>query len=167
MLNPGVVIAVRGIGRREHGLRECGDAENAEEAEELCGIIPGMQAVCSMFDQCHTPGPDNNSTHVARGWSMGDKGLKTGQRELETDAEQSFDSFSARRDEFVTGPCLTVVYFVNIFDHYSSPRLHGGKKIREMEVPLSKRQGRLRAQYHGTCTRLVHGVSCPAAVAAS
>jgi hypothetical protein len=33
VLDPGAVIAVRGIGRREHGLQECGEAENAEEAE--------------------------------------------------------------------------------------------------------------------------------------
>jgi len=87
VLDPGVAIAVRGIGRREHGLRECGEAENAEEAEGLCGIIPGMQAVCStergprclphsrIGQQRHA-----RRTRVERG---GTKGLKTGQRETD------------------------------------------------------------------------------------
>ena len=171
MLDPGVAIAVRGIGRREHGLRECGEAENAEEAEGLgCGIIPSMQAVCSTkrgprcLPHSRIGQQQARTSHAGGAWK--DKGLKTGQRE--TDAEQSSDSFSAREETSSSPDHASRSCILWSFRPLQQPAsAWRKKKYGKWKYLISKRQGRLPARHHGTCTRLVHGVSRPATVAAS
>lgn len=135
MLDPSVAIAVRGIGRREHGLRECGEAEDAEEAEGLCGIIPGMRAVCSTkrgprcspHSRIGQQQQHAHRTRVERGG--GDKGLKTGQRETKwmQNNHLILSLPVKRRVRHRTTPDGRVSV-VDIFDHYSTPHLHGEKK---------------------------------------
>jgi len=96
VLDPSLVISVRGIGRREHGLRECGGAGNAEEAGELCGIIrgtqegtPDMRGVATLQDPNNTH--STREEHALAGQRVYDKG----QRESEGKTMDHLISLSA------------------------------------------------------------------------
>jgi hypothetical protein len=74
VLGPGVMTAVRGIGRREHGLRECGEAENAEEADpegvvwHHSGHAGGMLDQAWLFAILQDRTPTARTSHAGGAW---------------------------------------------------------------------------------------------------
>lgn len=130
----------------------------------LCGINRARRTVRARQAWCrHNPGLENdNSTRVEHARQR----VKTGQGVLK---QKSPDSFSARgslssspdRACTIEGGQLCGLERFSMFEE-GTPCVEGKKNTRKWKYIFARRQGRPPAPYHGTCTRLVHGIPCPA-----